>query len=229
MSVQSLNHLAIILDGNRRWAKAKGLPTFEGHRQGYEKMKQTAKWCADRGIKILTVYAFSSENWNRTEKEVGYLLNLFREMFESALIEVAKDNVRLKVIGQKEKFPQDIQDMIARAEERTKENTGLLFQIGLSYGGRPDILQAVKRLINEKIEPEAITEELLSKYLWTQGEADPDLIVRTSGEYRLSNFLTWQSAYSELMFLEKNWPDFSEKDLDSIIEEFKNRQRRFGK
>jgi len=229
MSVQSLNHLAIILDGNRRWAKAKGLPTFEGHRQGYEKMKQTAKWCADRGIKILTVYAFSSENWNRTEKEVGYLLNLFREMFESALIEVAKDNVRLKVIGKKEKFPQDIQDMIARAEERTKENTGLLFQIGLSYGGRPDILQAVKRLINEKIEPEAITEELLSKYLWTQGEADPDLIVRTSGEYRLSNFLTWQSAYSELMFLEKNWPDFSEKDLDSIIEEFKNRQRRFGK
>lgn len=229
MENHNLNHLGLILDGNRRWAKAKGLPTFEGHRQGYEKMKETAKWCAQKGIKVLTVYAFSSENWNRSQEEIGYLLNLFRSMFSSALKEVAKENARVRVIGQREKFPEDLQKMIARAEEETKNNTGLVFQIALSYGGRPDILQAVKKIVKEKISPDEITEELFSKYLWTKGELDPDLIVRTSGEYRLSNFLTWQSAYSELMFLEKNWPDFSEEDLDKIIEEFNNRQRRFGK
>ncbi len=224
-----MNHLGLILDGNRRWAKAKGLPTFEGHRQGYEKMKETAKWCANKGIKVLTVYAFSSENWDRSQEEIGYLLNLFRSMFSSAMKEVAKENARVRVIGQKEKFPEDLQKLIAEAEEKTKNNTGLLFQIALSYGGRPDILQAVKKIIEEKISVDDINEEIFSQYLWTKGESDPDMIVRTSGEYRLSNFLTWQSAYSELMFLEKNWPDFSEQDLDLIIQEFNRRQRRFGK
>jgi undecaprenyl diphosphate synthase len=226
---QPIRHIGIILDGNRRWAQKKGLPTLLGHKRGYDKMKAAAEWCAKRGIKILTVYAFSSENWDRSKEEVKYLMDLFREGFKKNVDELSGRGIRIKVIGQKERLPKDLQELIKQAESKTSNNKKLLFNIGISYGGRPDIIQAVKKIVAQKIPAARINEKTLARYLWTEGGHDPDVIVRTSGEYRLSNFLTWQSAYSELFFLKKNWPDFSEQDLDRIIKEFNQRQRRFGK
>lgn len=225
----NLVHLGIIMDGNRRWARARGLPTLEGHRRGYNKMKEVTQWCIDRGIKILTVYAFSTENWQRSKKEVSYLMNLFRKALTKDIEEMDKQGVKIKIIGQKERLAKDIQQMIKQAEAKTKNNKKLLFNVAISYGGRPDILQAVKKIIKKKIPVSKITEDLISKNLWTKGIADPDLIVRTSNEQRLSNFLTWQSVYSELLFIKKHWPAFIEKDLDKIITEYNKRQRRFGK
>jgi undecaprenyl diphosphate synthase len=225
----SLVHLAIIMDGNRRWAKSKGLPSLEGHRRGYDKMKKVAQWCIDRGIKVLTVYAFSSENWNRTKEEVSYLMDLFRLALSRDISQLDQQGVKVRVIGQIKRLAPDIQKMIKSAEVKTKNNHKLLFNLAVSYGGRPDILQAVKKIAAKKTPAKKITEELIAKNLWTQGIADPDLIVRTSGEKRLSNFLTWQSVYSEIMFIKKTWPDFGEKDLDLIIAEYDKRQRRFGK
>ncbi|OGY48477.1 MAG: di-trans,poly-cis-decaprenylcistransferase [Candidatus Buchananbacteria bacterium RIFCSPHIGHO2_02_FULL_45_11b] len=224
-----IRHIGIIMDGNRRWAKNQGLPALIGHKKGYEKMKAAGKWCADRGIGILTVYAFSSENWNRSKEEVNYLMNLFRRALKNEIAEIHKNGIKMKVIGQKEKLPEDIQDLIKRAEEKTKANKKLLFNIAISYGGRPEIVSAIKKMIAEKIPASKITEDLVAKYLWTKGQPDPDIIIRTSGEQRLSNFLTWQSAYTELFFIKKHWPDFEEKDLDEIIKEYSERQRRFGK
>ncbi|OGY46157.1 MAG: di-trans,poly-cis-decaprenylcistransferase [Candidatus Buchananbacteria bacterium RIFCSPHIGHO2_02_FULL_38_8] len=225
----SLVHIGIIMDGNRRWAKNQGLPSLEGHRRGYDKMKEVTKWCIKRDIKILTVYAFSTENWNRSKKEVEYLMNLFRLALSKDIAEMDKQGVKVKVIGQQERLAPDIQAMVKEAEAKTKNNKKLLFNVAISYGGRPDILQAIKKLVKQKIPAAKITEELISKNLWTHGIADPDLIVRTSGEYRLSGFLTWQSVYSELIFIKKHWPDFGENDLDKIIKEYNKRQRRFGK
>ncbi len=226
---QLLEHLAIIMDGNRRWAKKQGLPSLEGHRRGYNKMKEVTKWCIKKGIKILTVYAFSTENWNRKKAEVNYLMNLFRLALSKDIEEIHKQGAKLKVIGQKERLAPDIQKMIRQAEAKTKNNKKLLFNVAISYGGRPDILQAVKKIMAVKTPAGEITEDLISRNLWTQGIADPDVIVRTSGEMRLSNFLTWQSVYSELIFIEKHWPAFTEHDLDLIIAEYNKRQRRFGK
>jgi len=225
----NLKHIGIIMDGNRRWAKNHGLPAMEGHRRGYGKMKKVVQWCVDRNIGILTVYAFSSENWNRSKKEVGYLMDLFRQVLSRDISEISKQGVRIRIIGQKEKLAPDIQKMIEEAENKTRKNKKLLFNIAISYGGRPDILQAVKKIIKHGIPSDKITEKLISENLWTRGIADPDLIIRTSGEYRLSNFLTWQSAYSELIFVKKHWPAFSESDFDRVIEEYNKRQRRFGK
>lgn len=224
-----LVHLGIIMDGNRRWAKNRGLPSLEGHRRGYNKMKKATQWCIDRGIGALTVYAFSTENWDRSKKEVEYLMNLFRQALTKDIEEIDKQGARFKVIGQKERLALDIQKMIEQAEAKTKNNKKLLFQVAISYGGRPEIIQAIKRIVKQKIPAEKITENLLEKNFWTAGAPDPDLIIRTSGEHRLSNFLLWQSAYSELLFIKKHWPAFAEKDLDSAIEEFNRRQRRFGK
>jgi len=226
---QALSHIGIIMDGNRRWAKNRGLPSLEGHRRGYNKMKKVAQWCIKKNIKILTVYAFSSENWNRSKNEVNYLMNLLRDAFKKDLDDLKNQGVRLKIIGQKERLDPDIQKNINQAEEETKNNKKLLFQIAISYGGRPEIVQAVKNIVKQKIPANKITEDLISKNLWTQGSSDPDLIIRTSGENRLSNFLTWQSAYSELLFIKKHWPVFSEKDLESAVAEYNKRQRRFGK
>ena len=225
----SLVHIGIIMDGNRRWAKNQGLPSLEGHRRGYDKMKEVTKWCIKRDIKILTVYAFSTENWNRSKKEVEYLMNLFRLALSKDIAEMDKQGVKVKVICQQERLAPDIQAMVKEAEAKTKNSKKLLFNVAIYYGGRPDILQAIKKLVKQKIPAAKITEELISKNLWTHGIADPDLIVRTSGEYRLSGFLTWQSVYSELIFIKKHWPDFGENDLDKIIKEYNKRQRRFGK
>jgi len=224
-----LTHLGLIMDGNRRWAKKRGLPTLEGHRRGYNKLKQVTQWCIDARIEILTVYAFSTENWNRKASEVKYLMNLFRYALTKDINEIDNQGARVKIIGQKEKLAPDLLEMIAKAEKQTENNKKLLFNIAISYGGRPDILQAIKKIVKQKIAAEKITEQLISKNLWTEGIADPDLIVRTSGEQRLSNFLTWQSAYSELIFINKHWPEFNQKDLSLIVAEYNHRQRRFGR
>lgn len=191
-----ITHIGIIMDGNRRWARNRGLPGFEGHRRGYDKIKKTTQWCIDRGIKILTVYAFSTENWSRKKTEVNHLMNLFRHALTEDIEEINQQGVKVKIIGQKERLASDLQKIIKAAEAKTKNNKKLLLNIAISYGGRQDILQAVQKIVSQKISPAKITEESISNNLWTGGTPDPDLIIRTLGEQRLSNFLTWQSVYS---------------------------------
>ena len=223
-------HLGIIIDGNRRWARERGLPTFQGHLRGYEKLRKVGKWCKNRGVKILTIFAFSTENWNRSKEEVSYLMKLLVRAFSKKEVdEIDKEGIRLRVIGQKERLNKNLQRMIQEAEELTKNNKEGILNLAISYGGRPEIIEAVKRIISKKIAPEKITEEVISQNLWTEGLPDPDLIIRTSGEQRTSGFLTWQAAYSELYFCKKYWPDFSEKDLDLALSDYASRQRRFGK
>ncbi len=223
-------HVGIIMDGNRRWAKAKGLPTLEGHRRGYDKVKKVGRWCKDRGVKILTVWAFSTENWKRSEKEVNYLMNLLKfALSKGEIDQLHKDGIKVQIIGQKERLSESMQELIKEAEERTKDNKEGILNLAISYGGRVDILEAIKKIINKNTPAGQVTEEIMDQNLWTAGMPDPDLIIRTSGELRTSGFLTWQSAYSELYFCQNHWPDFSEKDLDEAFADYARRQRRFGK
>lgn len=224
-------HLAIIIDGNRRWARKKGLPVFEGHRQGLKNVKRVGKWCRKKGVKILTLYAFSTENWNRSKAEVNSLMRLLGDALnprKSHLKELHKEGIKLQVIGQKERLSPKLQRLIQKAEDLTKNNKKGVLTLAISYGGRAEILEAVKEIIKKKIPLEKITEKLFTENLWTGKFPPPDLIIRTSGEQRLSGFLLWQSAYSELYFSKKLWPDFSEKDLDKALNDFAHRQRRFG-
>lgn len=216
--------IGIILDGNRRWAKENNLPSLEGHRRGVEKLKETARWVRDRGVKHLAVYAFSTENWNRSEEEVNYLMNLFRTVVEEFFGELAKENIRVRFAGEREKVGKEIREIMQRVEEGSKDNSALTLWVCFSYGGRAEIVQAANAA-----QAGEITEESLNKNLWTSGMPDPDIIVRTGGEKRLSGFLTWQSIYSELFFIDEYWPDFSEKILDRILSEYNTRTRRMGK
>ena len=231
MSMQKIPfHLGIILDGNRRWAKEKGLPSFEGHRRGLNNVQKIGDYCAKKGIKILTLYTFSTENWKRPKREISYLMKLFAESLgKKNLQELHKKEVKLQIIGQKEKLPQALQERIKEAEKLTKNNKKRILNLAISYGGRIEITQAVKNIIKKKIPVNKITEELINNNLWTTGLPYPDLIVRTGGVKRLSNFLTWQSAYSEFYFTKKFWPEFTEKDLDKALLDFSLRERRFGK
>jgi undecaprenyl diphosphate synthase len=229
MSKKILKHIGIIGDGNRRWARERGLPTLEGHRQGFQKMKDIGRWCLKRGIKILTFFAFSTENWNRSKEEVGYLMWLLKMAMTKDIYELKKDGIKLKVIGNIDELSKDLQEAIKRAEEITKNNKKGILNIAINYGGRPEIVYAVKKIIEQKIPSKRITEKVVNNNLYTAGLPDPDLIIRTSGEQRLSGFLLWQSAYSELYFITKYWPDFEEKDLDEVIREYSRRERRFGK
>ena len=223
-------HIGIIMDGNRRWAKAKGLPTLEGHRRGYDKVKKVGRWCKKRGVKVLTVWAFSTENWKRSKEEVNYLMNLLKfALSKGEIDQLHKDGIMVRVIGQKERLSEDMQKLIKEAEERTKDNKEGILNLAISYGGRADILEAIKKIIEKKVSADQVTEETIDQNLWTVGLPDPDLIIRTSGELRTSGFLTWQSAYSELYFCQNHWPDFSEKDLDEALADYARRQRRFGK
>ena len=223
-------HLGIIIDGNRRWARANGLPLLEGHRRGYDKLKDLGKWCKKRGVKILTVYAFSTENWNRAKEEVSYLMKLFEKALDEKNIRpFNKEGIRIRVIGQKERLSRTLQKKIKEVEEMTKDNKEGILNLAISYSGRPEIIEAIKKIIGKKISADKITEEVVNDNLWTAGLSDPDLIIRTSGEQRLSGFLTWQSVYSELYFCKKHWPDFSEKDLDIAFKEYSKRERRYGK
>ena len=216
------------MDGNRRWAKDNNLPAFEGHRHGYDKMKDAGDWCIKRGIKTLTVYAFSTENWNRAEEEVSYLMDLLHLGLTKEISQFMERGIRLKIIGSRGRLSDKLVKAIDEAEEFTKNNDKGTLNIALNYGGRLEIVEAVKKVLAGGVDPKDIDEKIISDNIWTAGQADPDLIIRTSGEQRLSNFLTWQSVYSELLFVKSPWPAFSEKDLDEAIEEFERRTRRFG-
>lgn len=219
------NHLGIILDGNRRWAKERGLPVFEGHRRGLETVKKVINYCKEKGIQILTLFVFSTENWKRGKEEVGWLMKLARRNINSYLKNLHKNKIRVKVIGQREKLSKVLQKEIAKIEKITKDNTEMTVNFALSYGGRAEIVAAVKKIIKNRIPLRKVSENTIKENLWT---SDVDLIIRTGREQRISNFLIWQAAYSELYFYPKYWPDFSEQDLDKAIAEYSRRQRRFG-
>lgn len=219
--------IGIIMDGNRRWAKAKGLPGVEGHRSGYNKLREVVEWCKKTGVRYLTVYAFSTENWNRSVEEVGYLMNLFRTMIGNLVADAQRNNMRLIFLGERTRLDPDIRAAIEHAEQATRMNDSFTFGIALSYGGRAEILDAIRRIPKDRLS--ALTEEEFSQLLWTKEIPDPDLILRTSGEERLSNFLPWQSVYSELFFTKTLWPDFSQEEFERILAEYAERDRRQGK
>lgn len=223
-------HLGIIIDGNRRWAKKRGLSAFKGHKKGLDNIQRIGDRAKEKGVKILTIYAFSTENWKRTTKEVKCLMKLIRAAFsEKNVKKLHQKGIKMQVIGQKEKLPKILQKKIKKAEKFTKNNKEGILNLAISYGGRTEIIQAIKNLIKKKIPANKITEEFINKNLWTKGLPGPDFIIRTGGEQRLSNFLTWQSVYSELYFTKKCWPEFTEKDLDRALLNFNKRQRRFGR
>jgi undecaprenyl diphosphate synthase len=215
------------MDGNRRWAKGRNLPTLEGHRQGYEKLKEVVLWAKTAGVTHLIVYALSTENWNRTSEEVSYLLNIIRLVLTRELSVIKKEGARIVCIGERERFPKDIQEFMAKAEEETALLTGMTLVLALSYGGRTEILNAVKTLVASGTKD--VTEEIFKGALWTKDIPDPDLIIRTSGEMRLSGFLPWQTVYSELFFTKTLWPDFSQEEFKKILFEFSERDRRIGR
>lgn len=225
-------HIAIIMDGNRRWAKSQGKPAGFGHRAGAKTLENIVRYANKIGLKYITVYAFSTENWKRSEDEVSGLMLLLQNYLADYAKRADTENIRIKVIGDITKFPEGTQKSIKQCIERTKSNTGVTFSIALNYGGRDEIKEAIKKIVADvkdgKLKEEEIQEELINKYLYTKDMPDPDLIIRTSGEQRLSGFLAWQSTYSELYFIQKNWPDFTEKDLDEAIEEYNRRTRKFG-
>jgi undecaprenyl diphosphate synthase len=223
-------HLAIILDGNGRWAKKKGLPRNAGHVQGAHVLEDMCEIVWNKGIKFFTVYAFSTENWNRPADEVSALMKLLRDYMKNSVKRAMKNNMRVRVIGDKTGLDEDLRESIANLEETTKDNMGLTFQIALNYGGRDEIVRAVKKLSSEKTPEElkGITEADISGALDTAGIPDPDLLIRTCGEERISNFLLWQLAYSEFYFTDLPWPDFNESELDKALENYSSRTRRFG-
>ncbi|MCP6719307.1 MAG: polyprenyl diphosphate synthase [Patescibacteria group bacterium] len=220
------HHIAILPDGNRRWAREKGLPISEGHKKGLETIKKAAHWCRGKGVKILTFFVFSTENWNRPKKEIDYFMSFIKQALTIDLKEFADYGIRLKLIGTKERLPKSIIKAGDRAEKATKNNKKMTINLGLSYGGKAEITEAVKNIVKSGASTKEINEELISDNLWTP---DLDLVIRTGGEHRISNFLIWQAAYSELFFLKKYWPDFSERDLDKILLDYSGRERRFGR
>ncbi len=226
-------HIAIILDGNRRWAKARGLKATDGHKAGAEAVKNIVKYSYDIGLKYLTVYAFSTENWKRDPAEVTLLMKLLDKFTTELLESDEKREVRIKVYGDISPLDKKLQEKILKLEKKTENNSKMVFGICLNYGGRNEIVKAMKEIANDvkngKIAEDEINEKLISEHLYTKGIPDPDFIIRTSNEYRLSNFLTWQSTYSELYFPENiMWPDFDEVQMDKAIEEYIKRNRRFG-
>ena len=225
-------HVALILDGNGRWAKKRGLPRQLGHKKGCETLEQVVEDAARLGIRYLTVYGFSTENWKRPEEEVGALMQLFRFYMVRLLKVASANNVRVKMIGDRTRFDQDIIDGINRLESETKNNTGLTFVIAVNYGGRDEITRAMKKLAADcaagKQDPEEITEQVVASYLDTAGMPDPDLLIRTSGEIRLSNYLLWQLAYTEIYVTDCLWPDFDQEELEKAIMAYNRRDRRYG-
>jgi undecaprenyl diphosphate synthase len=225
-------HVAIIMDGNGRWAKARGLPRTAGHHRGADAVRRAVAGAAELGISYLTLYGFSSENWKRPAAEIDDLMSLLRIYLQREIAELHANGIRLRVIGERERLGQDLVQMINAAEERTAENTRLNLVVALSYGGRGEIALAARRIAAEvqagRLVPGDIDEALFARYLLTAGMPDPDLVIRTSGEKRISNFLLWQSAYAELVFVDRLWPDFTKDDLLDAIREFHCRERRYG-
>ena len=220
-------HIAIIMDGNGRWTKKRALPRTAGHIAGAKTFKEIAKYCNKIGLKYLTVYAFSTENWKRPKDEVEGIMNLLRDYLKDTE-NFKEDNIRLKFIGNLEPLADDIKELIKHNEETSADATGLQVQIAINYGGRDEITNAVKKIVASGVSPDEITEDLISQNLYTCDIPDPDFIIRPSGEYRLSNYLIWQSAYAEYWFSDVLWPDFKPKHLELAIDEFHHRNRRFG-
>ncbi len=223
-----MNHLAIIMDGNRRWAQQKGISPLSAHEFGYKTFKKIVEYAFEKQIAIVTVYAFSTENWNRSSTEIQVLLTLFQNSLLKDVSSLCNNNIQVRFIGNIEKFGGHLVKGMRECMELTKNNTGGILQIAVNYGGREELIHAVRGIIQDKVSEQDVTEDLISKYLYTNGIPDPDMIIRTSGEQRLSGFLPWQGVYSELYFLEKYWPDVSEQDIDEILEEFHKRVRRHG-
>lgn len=225
-------HVAIIMDGNGRWAKKRGLPRTAGHAQGARTVEQILEDADHMGIRYLTVYAFSTENWSRPDSEVKALMNLLRTYMKTSLAKCARNNVRIRVIGDKSRLDKDLQDSIANLEKETASNTGIGFQIAINYGSRDEIVRAVQaaaqKVSTGELRPEDITEAAISDSLDTAGIPDPDLLIRTGGEQRISNFLLWQTAYSELYFCDAAWPDFNKNELEKAVDAYNNRERRYG-
>lgn len=225
-------HIGIIMDGNGRWAKKRMLPRSAGHKAGAQTFRKITRYCSDIGIKHLTVYAFSTENWKRPKDEVNALMNLFKSYLEEALSDFKDDSIVVKFIGDKSVFPEDLRNLMIENEESSKDRNGMVLNIAMNYGSRDEIVRAVKsiseKVIANKVDINEIDEQLISDYLYTSGQPDPDLIIRPSGEYRISNFLLWQSAYSEYVIMNKLWPDFTSNDLDEALKIYSQRNRRFG-
>lgn len=225
----NLKHIAIIMDGNRRWAKEKNLPSAMGHKKGVDSLKNILRACNDFSIKYFTVYAFSTENWNRKKEEVEFLMNLVAVTLTNELAEMHKENVQIHFIGDLTKLSDKLQKILANAVETTKNNTGVVLQIALNYGSRDEIVHAVQKIVESGVKSDEIDEQLISENLYTAGVPDPDILIRTGGEQRISNYLLWQIAYSEIIIRSEFWPDFDKNSLKDSILEFGKRQRRYGK
>lgn len=222
-----LKHIAIIMDGNRRWAKERNLPSAFGHKKGVDALKAAMRACDDFGVKYLTVYAFSTENWNRKPEEVSFLMDLLAQTLKSELKEMNENNVVISFIGDTTKLSPKLQEILKNSVETTKNNTGVNLQIAFNYGARDEIVHAVREIIASGVKE--ITEDTISKHLYTRNIPDPDLLIRTGGEMRVSNYLLWQIAYSEIIVMEKFWPEFDKEAMAECILEYKRRNRRFGK
>lgn len=221
-------HIGIIMDGNRRWARERGLDPIKGHEEGVETLRKIIRKAQDMGVTSLTIYAFSSENWGRTKREVAALIKLLLTAVVKDRFEIVKNGVRFRTIGDLRRFPLNLRTAIRELVRVTKRNNKFVFNLAINYGGRAEIVRAVRKLVKKGTSAARITEEGIASYLDTAGQADPDLIIRTGGEQRLSNFMLWQSSYSELYFSDRKWPEFSEKDFESAIKEYQKRSRRFG-
>ena len=222
-------HVAIIMDGNGRWAKARGVPRLMGHRAGRESVREAVKGCSSLGVEVLTLYTFSIENWQRPAGEVAALMTILRQTLRAERKELRENNVRLGVIGRPSDLPKPVRDEIADTQAYLESCTGMQLNLALSYSGRAELVDAVRRLVDDSIAPAHINDELLASYLYTAGLPDPDLLIRTSGEMRLSNFMLWQLAYTELWITETLWPDFRRRHLFQAVAEFQGRERRFGR
>ena len=225
----NLKHIAIIMDGNRRWAKEHFLPSMMGHKKGVDALKKITRACDDFGVKYLTLYAFSTENWNRKKEEVDFLMDLLATTLKSELDELNQNNVKMNFIGDLSALNQNLQDILEKSIEVTKNNTGVVLTVAINYGARDEIIHAIKNIIKDGKKEDEITQELVSKYLYTKDIPDPDLLIRTSGEKRISNYLLWQIAYSEIYVTDTYWPEFDKEKLAQAIIEFGLRQRRWGK
>lgn len=221
-------HVAIIMDGNGRWARSRGLPRLAGHRAGTENLRRIIEACVDFGIEYLTIYAFSTENWTRPESEVSGLMRIFDDVFDRELAELHRQGAQLRHIGRLEGIQPSLRKKVIAGTELTKNNDQLILNVAFNYGGRDEILHAIQEMMKDGITPEQIDENLMDKYLFTHGSPDPDLVIRTSGEQRISNFLIWQAAYAEWIFPEIYWPDFGREELLDAIREYGKRERRFG-
>lgn len=221
-------HVAIIMDGNGRWARSRGLPRLAGHRAGTENLRRIIRACVEFGVKYLTIYAFSTENWGRPREEIDGLMNILEDVIDKELAELHEEGVQLRHIGRLERLAPNIQEKVLEAIKLTKNNQRLVLNVAFNYGGRDEIICAISRMIEDGIKPDDVNEGLVSRYLFTAGVPDPDLIIRTSGELRISNFLIWQAAYSEWYVTPTYWPDFNKEEFRKALEAFTQRDRRFG-